>query len=329
MELGKHDNVVQVYSAEIEGATPVIRMEYLEEGSVAGKFGRDALPVREALQIMEAACRGVMHIHHVGLLHRDIKPANPLLHPLQPVKVSDFGLACHPVDVGSGTAMPYLAHLPPEAFADGTMAIIDVTGDVYALALTTYRLLNGDRVVRPKLDARFPVPIEKDWKPYIHKSLRTAVTKALNPNPDKRTQSAQDFRYALEKGRPVVTWQEGPPNSLASDELRVWHGSALGGTDWRARIVRTSSTNIRLRVERRLRNKDWRARNSDNIDATALDEFAESLFIRTASFRLPSRGRENTLGMTLSSTATTTMTSTKPGVTELSPATSIIVLRSR
>src|SRR5258707_656510 len=154
MELGKHHNVVQVYSAEIESATPVIRMEYLEEGSVAGQFGRDVLPVREALQIMEAACRGVTHIHHVGLLHRDIKPANLLLHPLQTVKVSDFGLVCHPVDVGSGTAMPYLAHLPPEAFADGTMAIIDVTGDVYALALTTYRLLNGDRVIRPKLDAR-------------------------------------------------------------------------------------------------------------------------------------------------------------------------------
>jgi serine/threonine protein kinase len=87
MELGKHDNVVQVYSAEIEGATPVIRMEYLEEGSVAGKFGRDALPVREALQIMEAACRGVTHIHHVGLLHRDIKPANLLLHPFCGVTV--------------------------------------------------------------------------------------------------------------------------------------------------------------------------------------------------------------------------------------------------
>lgn len=183
MELGRHDNVVQVYSAEIEGATPVIRMEYLEEGSVAGKFGRDALPVREALQIMEAACRGVEHIHRLGLLHRDIKPANLLLHPLHTVKVSDFGLACHSVDVESGTAIPYLAHLPPEAFADGTMAITDVTGDVYALALTMYRLLNGDRVVRPKLDVRLPVPIEKDWKPYIHKSLRTAVTKALTPTP--------------------------------------------------------------------------------------------------------------------------------------------------
>ncbi|MEZ0050815.1 serine/threonine protein kinase [Mycobacterium sp. MAA66] len=272
MELGKHDNVVQVYSAEIEGATPVIRMEYLEQGSVAAKYGREAVPVRETLQIMEAACRGVEHIHRVGLLHRDIKPANLLLHPLHTVKVSDFGLACHSVDVGSGATVPYLAHLPPESFTDGTKAITDVTGDVYALALTTYRLLNGDRVIRPKLDARLSVPITKDWKPYVHKSLRSAVTKALNPHPEKRTGSAQNFRYALEKARPAVSWIEAPPGTLAPRELRVWFGSALDGTDWRAHVTRSSSTTVKFRVERRLRDKRWRAQTSDSVITASLNE---------------------------------------------------------
>jgi serine/threonine-protein kinase len=106
MELGKHDNVVQVYSAEIEGKTPVIRMEYLDGGSVADRYGRDAVPVLEALRIMEAACRGIEHIHGVGLLHRDIKPANLLLHPLHTVKVSDFGLACDSIDAADETQCP-------------------------------------------------------------------------------------------------------------------------------------------------------------------------------------------------------------------------------
>jgi serine/threonine-protein kinase len=272
MELGKHDNVVQVYSAEIEGVTPVIRMEYLEQGSVAARYGREAVPVRESLQIMEAACRGVEHIHRMGLLHRDIKPANLLLHPLHTVKVSDFGLACHSIDVGSGATIPYMPHLPPESLTDGTNAITDVTGDVYALGLTTYRLLNGDRVVRPKLDARLSVPIAEDWKPHVHKSLRSAVTKALNSNPQKRTASAQNFRYALEKARPAVSWQEAPPGAFSSGELRIWFGSAIDGTDWRAYLTRSSGTSVKFRVERRLRDKQWRAHNSDTVHAASVPE---------------------------------------------------------
>lgn len=58
-----------------------------------------------------------------------------------------------------------------------------------------------------------------------------------------------------------------------------------------------------------------------DVDAVSTTLFAKSLFIRTASFRLPSRSRENTLGMTLRSTATTTITMAKPGDAELSPAT--------
>jgi hypothetical protein len=62
-----------------------------------------------------------------------------------------------------------------------------------------------------------------------------------------------------------------------------------------------------------------------DADAVSATLFAESLFIRTASFRLPSRSRENTLGMTLSSTATTTMASAKPGFTGLNPTPSTIL----
>jgi serine/threonine-protein kinase len=247
-------------------------MEYLEQGSVAAKYGRDAVPVLEALQIMEAACRGVEHIHHIGLLHRDIKPANLLLHPLHTVKVSDFGLACRSLDIGAGAITSYLPHLPPESFVDGTKAITHVTGDVFALALTTYRLINSDRVVRPKLDARASLPTATEWKPYVHKSLRNAVKKALTPNPEKRTQSARAFRYALEKSRPVVSWQEVLPDALAPGDLRVWVGSTVDGTDWRAHITKSSSAAVKFGVERRLPGKQWRAQNNNNLTAASLAE---------------------------------------------------------
>lgn len=138
----EHDNVVRLYSADIEGAVPVIRMEYLPNGSVADRFGGSPAPVADALHVLEEACRGVEALHARGVLHRDLKPANLLIGHDGRIKVSDFGLACHLANVGGAPPWGYTEHLPPEAFAaDG--AIETVAGDIYALGVTLYRVLNG------------------------------------------------------------------------------------------------------------------------------------------------------------------------------------------
>lgn len=261
MELGKHDNVVSVFSTDEENGTPVIRMEYMEDGSVADKYQLDAAPVRDAVLIMEAACRGIAHIHTVGLLHRDIKPANLLLGHPHTVKVSDFGLACEKGEPEGGSGFPYFPHLPPESIKDGTRTVTTVQGDVYALGLTAYRLLNGDRRVRPKLETNTSIPAADAWMPYIHRALRAAVTKALHRDPAKRTQSASDFRHALERARPQVNWRLSA-DSTNSNSQPVWEGSALDGTEWRARVSRRS-TDFQFTVERCLPAKAWRSQNSD------------------------------------------------------------------
>ena len=82
----EHDHVVLIYSAELEGGQPVIRMEYLPDGSVEHKYGGAPAPVLTAVRIMEDACRGIEHLHVRGILHRDIKPGNLLLTPTGSVK---------------------------------------------------------------------------------------------------------------------------------------------------------------------------------------------------------------------------------------------------
>lgn len=275
MLLGESDNVVEIYSTDTDEGTPVIRMEYLKNGSVADRYGQDPAPVLEALRIMEAACRGVEHIHAVDLLHRDIKPANILLDDKHVAKVSDFGLACQAGDV-EDTPIPYAAHLPPESRETGS--ITDTLGDVYGLGMTAYRLLNGDRRVRGKLDTHTtPVPAPDDWLPYIHKPLRRAVTKALHPDPRKRTKSAGDFRHALEKARPTVSWSE------SADKPHSWTGSSLDGTNWKAAITQNASkTEHAFTIYRQLPGKEFRApKRSDfgefNSLAMALDHAATVL----------------------------------------------------
>jgi len=90
----EHEHVVTVYAAEIESGVPVIRMEYLEAGSVADLSKNRPLPVLEASRIIEDACRGLESLHAADMLHRDLKPANLMIDANGKVKVSDFGLSC-------------------------------------------------------------------------------------------------------------------------------------------------------------------------------------------------------------------------------------------
>lgn len=237
----EHDNVVRVYSADIEGAIPVIRMEFLPNGSVADRFGGSPVPVSDALHVLEDACRGVEALHARGALHRDLKPANLLIGDAGRIKVSDFGLACPLAKVGGAPPWGYTEHLPPEALAGGG-AVETVAGDIYALGVTLYRLLNGDALMRslaataadiPALVVAGKYPDRGRWAPHLNDSLRRVARKAMHPDPARRYGSASELRHALEGARPAVSWT--PVGSVAG--ASVWEGTDMTGTvRFRARL---------------------------------------------------------------------------------------------
>lgn len=279
MIAAQHDNVVAVYSAELEGTQPVIRMEFLADGSVADKYCGSPAAVGDAVRIMEDACRGVEHLHIRGILHRDIKPANLLIAPTGQIKVSDFGLACHLADTASAPPQMYLSHLPPES-ASQRNGITTCAGDIYAAGVTAYRLLNGDQllqgIIRPGADpfeviAKGQYPNRRRWLPHIHDQLRRAVNKAMHVEASKRYADARTFRRALENSRPRVSWW---PTSPATGS--GWEGVTVAdGTTWRAVIEPKARCGFQFKVERRLVNKAWRQLRADRLDASSVDEITQ------------------------------------------------------
>jgi len=61
-----HANVVTVYSVDESPAGPVVRMEYLAGGSVGARYRGAPVCLREAVLMVEQACRGIHHLHLCG-----------------------------------------------------------------------------------------------------------------------------------------------------------------------------------------------------------------------------------------------------------------------
>lgn len=274
----QHTNVVDVYFADEIQGRPAIVMEYLPRGSVEAAFRSAPVPVREALEIAAQACRALTHAHGQGLLHRDVKPANLLLAADGTVKLSDFGLACSVADIGAGPLIGYRQHLPPESIEVGYAS--SAAGDIYAVGVTLYRLLNGDQVLTDsvphgatleELVRRGRYPRRDRWLTHIPKSVRRIVRKAMNVDPGRRPLTAEDLRHRIEHTYPLVSFgPAGQPSDLA------WVGWSTDGRDrWEIEVRRRPRAQD-FQVEVR-RSRDERSPRRSGVDSFRTKDRTEAV----------------------------------------------------
>lgn len=229
LEACRHKHIVDVKEVDVfvyEGAPCVyIAMEYLAKGSIQKRLERRFISIQESLTIISEALLGLEHAHNSNVLHRDIKPGNILFGDNGEAKLSDFGLALD-YHVDPSDTMGYRPHQPLEVIDGNPM---DKLSDIYAMGITLYRLINNvpDMTFNfsSKDEWRAAVKVNKfpdrDYLPHVPRKIKTIANKAINNNPDKRYQSASEFRQALEKAALPIDW-----NPL--DE-NTWVGIALSG----------------------------------------------------------------------------------------------------
>ena len=89
-----HPNIVTAYDAGEHQGMHYLVMEYVEGKDLAAIVKeRGPLAVREAVECILQAARGLQYAHEQGIVHRDIKPGNLLLDKKGTVKILDMGLA--------------------------------------------------------------------------------------------------------------------------------------------------------------------------------------------------------------------------------------------
>jgi eukaryotic-like serine/threonine-protein kinase len=205
-----HPNVVQVFDYGLDDETHrnFIVMEHVDGHSCAELLKEhDVLDPRDAVEILEQACRGLDYAHRNGVVHRDVKPGNLLRSHEGVVKLADFGIAKAAEDseiTKAGSVLGTAAYLSPEQ-ARGEKA--GPPADLYALGVVSYQLLTGRLPYEAasltdlaRMQESGPPLSPSDVDADIPRELGEAVMRALHPLPEGRYEGALEMGDALRDG---------------------------------------------------------------------------------------------------------------------------------
>jgi serine/threonine-protein kinase len=205
-----HPNVVQVFDFGLddESHRNFIVMEHVDGQSCAEILKEHGLlDPRDAVDILEQACRGLDYAHRNGVVHRDVKPGNLLRSHEGVVKLADFGIAKAAEDseiTKTGSVLGTAAYLSPEQ-ARGEKA--GPPADLYALGVVSYQLLTGRLPYEAasltdlaRLQEAGVPPSPSQIDPDIPAALGEAVLRALHPVPEARYEGALEMGDALQNG---------------------------------------------------------------------------------------------------------------------------------
>jgi serine/threonine protein kinase/Tfp pilus assembly protein PilF len=185
---------------------------------------RGFLGLLRTMTYTEAVCwiasqlaEGLGHAHQQGFIHNDLKPANVLLTDEGRPMLLDFGVAeeltlwaAAPAARIAGT-VPYMSPELLVGVATGRLNV-DHRSDLYGLGIIMFELLSGQHPFRlasgdteeaPQMlaERRLGAPRLRPLNKTVSPGLEAIVRKCLEPDPNRRYQSAAELREDLDRHR--------------------------------------------------------------------------------------------------------------------------------
>ncbi|MFT3698463.1 MAG: protein kinase [Kofleriaceae bacterium] len=215
-----HQNVVQVHDIGEEHGEYFFAMEYVHGEDVRKILGatskaKQHLKLGDVIGIVCGAAAGLHYAHErrdsnkkkLEIVHRDVSPSNIIVGYDGSVKLLDFGIAKAVArttsETRTGTLKGKASYMSPEQ-CKGVQAI-DRRSDVYSLGVVLYELATTARLFKAESDylvmdaiVNGKVPLPRVKRPDLPNELSSIIMRALAVDPDRRYQSADELRLALE-----------------------------------------------------------------------------------------------------------------------------------
>jgi serine/threonine protein kinase len=216
----KHPNIISIFHVSPQQGRLYLVMEYVEQGDLR-QYLKQLAEQRQPSDFSTVIHWGrqladaLYYAHQQGMFHRDVKPENILLRPisnpgdstpiLQPV-LTDFGLVKLAEGIFLTTAegppigsWPYMS--PEQCRGEN----VDARSDVYALGITLFELVVGQRPYLPKnwpetfrMHTQDAIPSLKSFRFDVALDLENIVTKCLAKDARDRYQTCHELSVALQ-----------------------------------------------------------------------------------------------------------------------------------
>ena len=199
----RHPNLPRVFDHfVIEGQGQYLVMDFIEGQDLESMLHAADGPLPEAQvldwigQVSDALT--YLHSQDPPIIHRDIKPANIRITPDSQAVLVDFGIA-KSSDPGMQTSTGARALTPGFApIEQYGLGKTDARSDIYALGATLYTLMTGERPVESvQRTIKENLKPPESFNPGVTAALSTSIRRALEMDPDRRFQSAAEFKGSL------------------------------------------------------------------------------------------------------------------------------------
>ena len=213
-----HPNVVRVYEVGEQSGVLYMAMDWVEGDSLRAVIRearrRRPIPPEMAVKIIADAAQGLHAAHELEgwdgelreLVHCDVSPHNILVGLDGRAKIVDFGVAnarSHGYSGNDELVKGKFAYMSPEQ-ARG--AKVDRRSDVFSLGIVLFELTTGERLFRGENEAHTlalvtsgQVPDPRSVLADYPARLAAITLRALEREPARRYQSAQELQEALER----------------------------------------------------------------------------------------------------------------------------------
>lgn len=203
-----HPNILTVHDSGRVGDLLYYVMPYVTGESLRDRIEHTGrIEPKLALRIAHDVADALATAHARGVIHRDIKPGNILLAAGDHAWVADFGIAraLSPSDgesiTTSGVFLGTPLYMSPEQ--SSPTETVDGRTDQYSLGSVLYEMLTGS----PPFTGRGAVLLSAKMRglprapgaleSVVSDDVAAIVRKSLNPDPEKRYESAAAFATAL------------------------------------------------------------------------------------------------------------------------------------